>query len=140
MSTKTPPGKRRSKPATTQVATDLSPLGAHFLLKSMEGWGCKPWQMEVALISPVFRTLLHQVHVSYPENGDLQPLDELWEAAGSPADRAPGSPEFAGRVAGVGEIVDRGDQGVWAEFETAAWYAEFLCEHIEIAHVLEMCY
>jgi hypothetical protein len=71
-----------------------------------------------------------------PPNLDFN-LTLLWIAAGSPPDKRPDAGQADWRLE---PVEDRGEGGVWGEWETAAWYAEWLCDELNHELICTLLY
>ncbi len=76
------------------------------------------------------RRLLRQRHRL--GNDGMVNLTALWTRAGSPPDKSPGAADA------YVSIEDRGAEGVWADDETAVWYAVALDERITVDDALDL--
>ena len=128
------PRRKLFAPASDQAGISL--LADFFMRFSMKDWDLKDWQEDLAVVSPVFYSLMHQ-SVIHPSLDDVVSLTAIWEAAGCPEHNQPAAFESGIETQ---RVEDRGVDGVWGDFETAAWYAESLCELIRPQHVCDMCY
>jgi hypothetical protein len=104
----------------------------------MRDWGLEKWQIQLALVSPVFKELLRPA-VGDPQN-ELVNVTAIWRAAGEPADKKPLEWIASSWKPEDHLVEDRGADGVWVDFETAAWYASGLDGRLDSAHVTWMLY
>jgi hypothetical protein len=131
--------KRRDQ---TRVEDDLA--GIRFLAEmsgrlEMRDWGLDEGQLQFALASLVYRELMRPVP-GQRAGPYLVNVTALWRAANAPADKMPLDWISVSWKPDEQVVDDRGADGVWADFETAAWYAAALDDRIGIVDVLEMCY
>jgi hypothetical protein len=106
------------------------------------GQGLSEHQHELAYGSLAYRGLMRAVH-EHPDS-DSYSLTLIWERTGSPAGKAP-----LDYLAEEGFVLDdeatsfedRGEAGVFAPWEQAAWYAHFLDpEGFPLHEVLDQVY
>jgi hypothetical protein len=74
---------------------------------------------------------------------ELIPLAPLWNTAGSPQDRQPREwiANHTREMADQGVVVeDRGEAALFADYQSAAWYAQALDPTIEPWHIVETFY
>jgi hypothetical protein len=72
-----------------------------------------------------------------PRPEQLYNLTRLWQVAGEPADKLPAQWDF-GPEHNV--TLDRGEAGVWADWESACWYCQSLDERIEVVELASVMY
>jgi hypothetical protein len=100
-----------------------------------------PRQKEIARRSAAYRALMRS-SVENPGFDDLHSLTAIWQRVGSPAGKSPadwlaegggGSPDAV--------IEDRREAGIFADWESAGWYAHHLDpENFDVAEVVEQLY
>jgi hypothetical protein len=134
----------------------------------MHSWkiDLEPWQKHFCILSHVFRDLTRQeaspekVFFARPKRegflppsplwGETEPrphpkptpeqlynLTRLWQIAGEPADKLPSE----WKLGAEDEIVqDRGEAGVWANWESACWFCCHLDERLDHADMASVLY
>ena len=105
----------------------------------MRDWGLNEGQFQLALTSLVFRALVRPVPDQTADH-ELVNVTALWRAANEPSDKMPLDWISVSWKPDDQVVDDRGADGVWADFETAAWYAADLDDRIGIEDVTAMCY
>jgi hypothetical protein len=98
---------------------------------------------ELCMLSHVFRDLMRQDATCEPficpgpRPEQLYNLTRLWQVAGEPADKLPAQWVFDLKY---GIALDRGEAGVWADWESACWYCQSLDERIDVVELASvMC-
>jgi hypothetical protein len=126
----------------TRAESDLAGIR---LLAEMFGrfeirdWGLDEPRIRLALISQVFRELKRPVP-GERSGHEMVNMTVLWRAANEPADKVPLEWISLSWKPDDQVVEDRGFDGVWADIETAAWYAWALDDRIGIDDVVDMCY
>ena len=105
----------------------------------MRDWGLDEGQVRLALNSLVYRELMRPVPGEKPGR-ELVNVTALWRAANEPADKMPLDWISVSWQLDDQVVEDRGAAGVWANLETAAWYAAALDDRIGVNDVVDVCY
>jgi hypothetical protein len=126
----------------TRAESDLAGirlLAEMFGRFEMRDWGLDEPRIRLALNSQVYRELMRPVP-GERSGHEMVNMTVLWWAGGEPADKMPLDWIPASWKPDDQIVEDRGLDGVWAEIETAAWYASALDDQISIQDVCDMCY
>jgi hypothetical protein len=111
--------------------------------KEMGTLELNPRQRELARRSPAYRALIRS-SVDNPGHDDLHSLTLIWERAGSPVGKTPKDwlgDDWHGQTMPDQLVEDRGGAGVFADWDSAGWYAHFIDpENFPIDEVVEQLY
>lgn len=99
--------------------------------------------VDLATQSRGFRALLRS-SIANPKAGDLHPITLMWEWAGRPAGKSPEdwmADQWHSQKPDRAIVEDRGEAGIFADWEQASWYAHFMDpDNFTLDEVVERLY
>lgn len=110
-------------------------IGQMFIAFDLRDWRLAEWEYQLLEDSDVFRWLCYECARSDRDGDELVNVTAIWEKSGC-AEAIRPTAAVLGIIEG-GTVEDRGEAGVWADSETAAWWAHAADPNIEPWMVIE---